>query len=304
MRFYFPPQILLEDLRGFTEIFFLIPYLNTPLYLEVLKRTEWHNEGLFSSLFFNKPAHEKVSLEECDYVLLPFKYDQRDPRVEDVCNQALAFDKKVIAFYCDDSEQIFELPKNLILFRSSTTRSLIQSSERIFPALVADYYPHFKPFPKQKENDKVGYCGRDDEYRKSFLVHMQKMGIEVDAVYTGPFWGTRTDWQQKLLTKKQFHENLLNNQFILCVRGAGNFSYRFYESLSFARIPILIDTDVQLPFENCIDWSRHIIKIKEEEMSVLPSLIKECNIDPSSNRSLWEKYFSPSGYSLNFVKDL
>ena len=73
------------------------------------------------------------------------------------------------------------------------------------------------------------------------------------------------------------------------------FSYRFYEALNMGRVPILIDTDTELPFERIIDWSKFIIKVKEDQIDQLPDLINNCIITPQSVRQLWEKYFSPDG---------
>ena len=57
----------------------------------------------------------------------------------------------------------------------------------------------------------------------------------------------------------EFYENIFNNPYTLCVRGIGNFSVRFYETLAVGRIPILIDTDCRLPLSNCINWDKHCI---------------------------------------------
>ena len=48
--------------------------------------------------------------------------------------------------------------------------------------------------------------------------------------------------------------------FILCCRGKGNWSIRFYETLCADRIPVLLDTDVVLPKEEVIHWDTVIIK--------------------------------------------
>ena len=59
--------------------------------------------------------------------------------------------------------------------------------------------------------------------------------------------------------KFEYWNNMLDSPFILCIRGNGNFSVRFYETLALGRIPILIDTDCVLPLSNEIDWNKHCI---------------------------------------------
>ena len=43
------------------------------------------------------------------------------------------------------------------------------------------------------------------------------------------------------------------------MRGAGNFSVRFYETLMMGRIPLLIDTDIRLPLSDEINWDNHCV---------------------------------------------
>ena len=45
------------------------------------------------------------------------------------------------------------------------------------------------------------------------------------------------------------------------MRGAGNWSFRFFETLSAGRIPVLIDTDSALPLEDRVDWSLHVCRV-------------------------------------------
>ena len=43
-------------------------------------------------------------------------------------------------------------------------------------------------------------------------------------------------------------KNLRDNCFNVCMRGAGNFSYRLYETMMMGRIPIIINSDQVFPF--------------------------------------------------------
>jgi hypothetical protein len=60
----------------------------------------------------------------------------------------------------------------------------------------------------------------------------------------------------------EFQAQLLNCDYILCPRGFGNTSIRFYETLSAGRTPILIDTDGGLPeLLSGYVWEDHIITV-------------------------------------------
>ena len=54
--------------------------------------------------------------------------------------------------------------------------------------------------------------------------------------------------------RKEFYKNIDSTDYTLCIRGTGNFSARFYETLALGRIPIFINTDCMLPFNDMIDW--------------------------------------------------
>jgi hypothetical protein len=70
--------------------------------------------------------------------------------------------------------------------------------------------------------------------------------------------GAKSD-QQKKQTTLEFYQNMEMNLYTFCMRGSGNFSVRFYETLMMGRIPLLIDTDVRLPFHNEINWDEHCV---------------------------------------------
>ena len=103
------------------------------------------------------------------------------------------------------------------------------------------------------------------------------------------------------LLKREFFQNIDHTDYTLCIRGTGNFSARFYETLALGRIPIFINTDCILPFNNLIDWKKHVIWIEQNEMSKINSKILDFHNGLTqdsfkniqiSNRKLWENYFS------------
>ncbi len=68
-------------------------------------------------------------------------------------------------------------------------------------------------------------------------------------------------------TTVEFFENIQNNIYTFCLRGNGNFSVRFYETLIMGRIPVLVDTDVRLPLSDQINWSRHCLIVSENSIT-------------------------------------
>jgi hypothetical protein len=83
----------------------------------------------------------------------------------------------------------------------------------------------------------------------------------------------------------QFLDNLQRNAYALCVRGADNYSWRFYEALSLGKIPILIDTDCMLPWEDEIPWDQFIVRVPSTRLQELPDRLWE-----------WHSRLSPSEF--------
>jgi hypothetical protein len=89
------------------------------------------------------------------------------------------------------------------------------------------------------------------------------------------------------------------------MRGAGNFSYRFYEVLAAGRIPLLLDTRCVLPFDDEIEWRQHCVWVEEDQHESAGEILKEFHsgVSPDqfrtlqmANRRLWETKLSPLGF--------
>jgi hypothetical protein len=303
-KIYIPDVLIKNDLQYFTEIFLIIPFINQSLYSEIQQKANWWNEGLFTKLFFNKSTLTKTNLKECDIVGIPFKYSPTDERIVNICRDAKNYNKKVVAFYNDDSAESFNLPDNLILFRTSAFKSKLKDNERVLPALVPDHSSINNILNTSNVKRSIGFCGHSEGIRSRILNKINSIvgPDNCDFIIRSTFY--HNTGQVNINTRREYCTNISANLYTLCVRGLGNFSYRFYEALCMGRIPILINTDNSLPFEKIINWDNYIIKIDEDELEQLPTLISNCKIDPINIRKLWEEYLSPEGYTKNFYKDL
>jgi hypothetical protein len=111
----------------------------------------------------------------------------------------------------------------------------------------------------------------------------------------------------------EFVQNIYNNAYTVCVRGGGNFSRRFYETLACGRIPILISTDSMLPFEEVIDWKQHIVWVDYQNLDQIGEIVEDfhAKLSPKAfqelqimNRRLWADMLSAEGYYSNFHRYL
>ena len=102
----------------------------------------------------------------------------------------------------------------------------------------------------------------------------------------------------------EFYTNMMESDYVLCCRGVGNFSKRFYETLAMGRIPVFVNTDCILPFDNVIDWKNYLVWVEEKEINHLCDRIEEHynsmtndqfhNMQKSC-RALYEKYLTEYG---------
>jgi hypothetical protein len=108
--------------------------------------------------------------------------------------------------------------------------------------------------------------------------------------------------------RKNFVDNILESDYTLCVRGIGNNSVRFYETLCCGRIPVFVNTDSALPFDHVIDWKSLCVWVEEKDVDNVAAIVADFHnkitADEFTNlqlrlRTVWETYFSPEGFFKN-----
>ncbi|PQJ32197.1 hypothetical protein BST92_09780 [Nonlabens arenilitoris] len=148
--------------------------------------------------------------------------------------------------------------------------------------------------------------------RFSYLKDLESnSNIKTDFIYRDKYRAGAVTLTQREQTTREFFENLKNSPYTFCLRGAGNFSVRFYESLAFGRIPVLIDTDVSLPLEELIDWDQHICRVLPKEnlgekllnfhKSLTPEEFEKLQL---SNRNLYKDYLVRHAYFCKLYHSL
>ena len=124
----------------------------------------------------------------------------------------------------------------------------------------------------------------------------QDAGIQTDFI-------VRTRY--KTGAAQEFYRNILETGYTVCVRGYGNWSVRLYETLACGRIPVFIDTDCGLPFDDTIDWHHYCVWVPEHDASRVGDYVREFHgtITPADFRArqrecriLWETRLSRIGF--------
>lgn len=109
--------------------------------------------------------------------------------------------------------------------------------------------------------------------------------------------------------KLTFVNNIINTDYTICMRGNGNYSIRFYEALCLGRIPIFIDTDCLLPFQDEIDYKSLFPWIDINDLSHAAEIVKEFHARLSPDgfiniqkacRKLWVDHMTTNGFYQDF----
>ena len=214
------------------------------------------------------------------------------------------------------------------LWRTSIHASRRRPFERAMPAPVADFGP-FEPLPHRSTPGVafLGYVGTPLQrltyrltgrtakaeglsLRAKALGRLEAAdGIECNFGRLTKFAGgihelpTAEREAARTASRERFHTNMAGSPYTLCLRGAGNFSYRLYEVFSRGRIPLYVDTDTVLPFADEIDYVAHMPIARS--VAELPDVLRRWHAshdDESfaevqrANRRLFTTYFEPAAF--------
>lgn len=116
--------------------------------------------------------------------------------------------------------------------------------------------------------------------------------------------------QDQIDSRRSWIDNLFNSKFVLCPRGGGLNSIRFFETILAGRIPILIADKAKLPLKKHIDYNEFIIKVSENNIDYINTAVEKFmdkkDIVKSSAyaKQVSFEYFSKDGIKCNFDKYL
>ncbi|MCA9397354.1 exostosin family protein, partial [candidate division WWE3 bacterium] len=222
---------------------------------------------------------------------------------------ANTLDKKILVFAFQDDAKPIDWPE-AIIFRVSAYKSEMLENEFVLPYIVEDFSQEYafspKELPEVPSVGFVGYAGFDSVYqavrsgtrelllqvhswatrwrplgvkRKGLYLRKEMMRlleqndqIQANFVIRDRYSGHAGDLSEEDVkrVREEYVQNILESDITLSPRGEGNGSQRFYEVLSLGRIPLLIDTDNELPFEDRIPYERFVIRVpyqKRKEVS-------------------------------------
>ncbi|MGA3067876.1 MAG: exostosin family protein [Tepidisphaeraceae bacterium] len=284
------------------------------------------------------PAHfQSVDADQADIFFFPYCAHDFPEDARRVALEAQRRNLPCAFLAWGDADEPLDLPHGVLL-RHSLFRDRLRPRERAMPAFCSDPLAElnrkFQPRAKQ-DIPSIGFCGYVSHplarlvYRLSGRVEKARglslraaalnalrrtPGIQSNFLTRNAYWaGAAKQSTSKFQARSQFLENLLGNDYTLCIRGAGNFSYRLYETLAAGRIPLFVNTLCVLPMEDQIDWKNHCVWVEESQLRQTGAILKQFHqrISPGQfielqrrNRELWEQKLSPFGYYRELLQSL
>lgn len=245
-------------------------------------------------------------LHNCDYYIVPFKLYTNDKNVLEkfVLPQLIYYQqnyKKHIFFNLSDkSPYSYNSINNSIIFEISC----LKNKNKIT-------YPfYYNPIVNPVDFIDINTCKYDLCFlglAKPYI--REKMLSIVENFKIKKFLKNIFFWKEKNKKKLKilYHQIMQQSKFVLCPRGNGPQTVRFYEALAFGRIPILISDNVRLPLENIINYDEFIIRVKENEIKKIEEKINffikknDLNFISKKCRNIWVNYFSNKNLK-NFIE--
>jgi hypothetical protein len=149
-------------------------------------------------------------------------------------------------------------------------------------------------------------------FRKQVLTHFENQaGIQTNFILRKRYQAGETEIKSPHHPAKlEFVNNILDSDYTVCMRGGGNFSVRFYETLCLGRIPIFIDTDCLLPFQDEIDYPSYFPWIDVQDLPHAAEILRDFHTRLSADdfidlqracRALWLGHMTSEGFHRDFV---
>ena len=203
-----------------------------------------------------------------------------------------------------DQETIMPSAKKevpIVGFCGHATTSLTKRLKEIAKCLLENSKRFFtKPFRKDYEP-----LFASAYERAKLLRYFEKSRfINTDFIYRKKYRAGAITKTQREITSLEYYQNIHQSDYILCVRGGGNFSVRLYETLMLGKIPIFVDTDCLLPFEETINWKNHVVWVAWKDRKRTATIVSNFHYQLSeddfvnmqlNNRKLWKETLSVRG---------
>lgn len=253
---------------------------------------------------YTKPVLEIVDDPEvCDFLLIPYNYFsvRNDAKlINDFTQLSHKHHKMIIIFAYGDSDESIDIADSLI-FRTSQYSYKKKRNEIIMPGYTEDLADLAKLEIRTKNmKPTIGFCGwagfKDlKSHIKFSLKNILRTGVMKQGIYyrkkalralslsekINPNFIIRKSYSghsetieiSPEMARSEYVDNMNNSDFVLTVKGDGNFSYRFYEALSLGRIPLIVNTDCILPLDDIVNYRNFVVSVDYQNLDKMADIV-------------------------------
>ena len=281
---------------------------------------------------------ELTTLESTDLAVFPTEWSPSlAEAVERLVADSHAAGKPAAVFIARDDHA--EVRGADLVLQTSLERSRRLPGEFAQPAWSEDFVKaHLGgelPVRRKRPRPVVGFCGLAPVRRgvrgrlrthaahtsiraRALRLLRESRAVDTNFVVRDRFLGgalTRRglDTATMRRVRTDYVRNIVDSDYVLCARGAGNFSYRLYETLSCGRIPLFVDTDSVLPLDFVADWHSHCVWVDESALETIADRVADFHESIGDDefvglqracRRFWEQYVAPEGFFAHFHEHL
>lgn len=265
--------------------------------------------------FFQDAVSYVHSPEEAEAIILPNNFISQDDAarayIAHHADEAERCRIPLFLFSCGDLTDSLRFDERVHVFKYSLYRSSVFSKEISTPTLTEDIGEGGITLRKKREKPIVSFCGQAGyNTNKQWIRYYIKVIFRSFVALVRPLLRARlvgVYWRRQMLAacadspllqtnfiirrsfsgaqrtieldphraRKEFIDSVSESDFVLAPKGDGNYSNRFLEVLSMGRIPVLVDTDVVLPLEHVIDYSKVVVRVPMNRVHDTPRYIRE-----------------------------
>jgi hypothetical protein len=126
--------------------------------------------------------------------------------------------------------------------------------------------------PAQTKRYLFSFLGGSTSLVRKRLFNLKFDRADVLIENTSAFHNWDESQPERRQRQLRYAETIAASHFVLCPRGAGTGSIRFFEVLAVGVAPVLISDDYQLPQGPA--WDDFLIRVAEKDISILPKILE------------------------------
>lgn len=212
----------------------------------------FYNQDVYEGVIHDVPdLYEFTSLKDADIVL---DEDENSETIKEACQ----LQKHIVIIYPRDDGHMRKFlvgyDNKTILKRSTLFGISKPRDDFTFPSFPhtpwlcyeKNYQVPISPFRDKPLITFTGNCDRP-VIRQNFINEMNGLKKRCKFECKHIQWWQSTEEERRSM-RQPYIDQMCNSNYVLSVRGVGNFSFRLYESLSLGKPIVHLKTDARLPF--------------------------------------------------------